>query len=140
MPIIEPIPKPERRLMQKTIYKTKDKNHARRLTAILMLHHGDTVSHVASTLCCAHHRLVAGLTGSRWLFEHICALLRELVKHSPGYFGYQRSRWSSELLVIKIREATGCPPHTSTIRRWLPALAPNKEEKMAAINCGVNHL
>ncbi|ELO91702.1 transposase insP for IS630, partial [Salmonella enterica subsp. enterica serovar Enteritidis str. 50-5646] len=34
-------------------------------------------------------------------FEHICTLLRELVKHSPGDFGYQRSRWSTELLAIK---------------------------------------
>jgi hypothetical protein len=36
--------------------------------------------------------------GRRWPFEHICAFLRELVKHSPGDFGYQRSRWSTELL------------------------------------------
>jgi hypothetical protein len=34
-------------------------------------------------------------------FEHICTLLRELIKHSPGDFGYQRSRWSTELLAIK---------------------------------------
>ncbi|MGX5954834.1 hypothetical protein ACT3KP_26490, partial [Escherichia coli] len=27
MPIIAPIPRTERRLMQKTIHKTKDKNH-----------------------------------------------------------------------------------------------------------------
>ncbi|EJH1737788.1 IS630 family transposase, partial [Escherichia coli] len=45
MPIIAPIPRTERRLMQKTIHKTKDKKHARRLTAMLMLHCGDTVSH-----------------------------------------------------------------------------------------------
>jgi transposase len=38
--------------MQKTIHKTRDKNHARRLTAILMLHRGDRVSDVARTLCC----------------------------------------------------------------------------------------
>ena len=35
--------------MQKTIHKTKDKNHARRITAMLMLHRGDTVSYVART-------------------------------------------------------------------------------------------
>jgi transposase len=39
--------------MQKAIHKTKDKNLARRLTAMLMLHRGNTVSHVARTLCCA---------------------------------------------------------------------------------------
>lgn len=50
MPIIVPIPRTERRLMQKTIHKTKDKNHARRLTVMLMLHRGDAVSHVAALL------------------------------------------------------------------------------------------
>lgn len=135
MPIIAPIPRTERRLMQKTIHKTKDKNHARRLTAMLMLHRGDTVCHVARTLCCARSSIgrwinwftqsgAEGLKslpsgrGRRWPFEHICALLRELVKHSPGDFGYQRSRWSTELLAIKIRDVTGCPLHASTIRRW----------------------
>lgn len=128
MPIIAPIPRTERHLMQKTIHKTKDKNHARRLTAILMLHRGDTVCHVARTLCCARSSIghwINGFTqsgseglkslpsgrGRRWPFEHICALLRELVKHSPGDFGYQRSRWSTELLAIKIRDVTGCPLH-----------------------------
>ena len=96
MPIITPIPRTERRLMQKTIHKTKDKNHARRLTAMLMLHRGDTVSHAARTLCCARSSIgrwinwftlsgVEGLKslpsgrGRRWPFEHICALLRELL-------------------------------------------------------------
>ncbi|MDU3714924.1 hypothetical protein QAB11_028245 [Klebsiella pneumoniae] len=40
MPIIAPIPCNERRLMQKTIHNTRDKHHARRLTAMLMLHRG----------------------------------------------------------------------------------------------------
>lgn len=76
--------------------------------------------------------------------EHICAFLRELVKHSPGDFSYQRSRWSTELLAIKICDFTGCPLHASTIRRWLPAAGlvwrraaptlrirnPHKEEKI----------
>ena len=165
MPSIAPIPRTERRLMQKMLYKTKDKNHARRLTTMLMLHSGDTISNIASTLCCARSstgRWINWFTlsgaedlkalpsgrGRRWPFEHICALLHEPVKHSSGDFGYQRSRWSSELLAIKIREVTGCPLHASTIRRWLPAAglvwrraaptlrirAPNKEEKMAATN------
>ncbi|CSW33592.1 IS630 transposase [Shigella sonnei] len=37
MPIIAPISRDERRLMQKAIHKTHDKNYARRLTAMLML-------------------------------------------------------------------------------------------------------
>lgn len=53
MPIIAPIPRDERRLIQKTIHKTRDKDHARRLTAMLILHRGDKVSDVAKTLCCA---------------------------------------------------------------------------------------
>lgn len=53
MPIITPIPRDGRRLIQKTIHKTKDKNRARRLTAMLMLHRADGVSDVARTLCCA---------------------------------------------------------------------------------------
>ncbi|MCZ6324077.1 IS630 family transposase, partial [Escherichia coli] len=65
-----------------------------------------------------------------------------------GDFGYRRSCRSSELLAIKIREVTGCPPHASVIRRWLPAAglvwrrdaptlriwALDKEEEMAAFN------
>jgi transposase len=154
--------------MQKTVYKPKDKNHSRRLTAMLMLQRGDTVSHVARTLCFARSptgRWINWFTlsgaeglkslpsgrGRRWPFEHICALLRELIKHSPGDFGYQRSRRSTELLAIKIRDITGCPLHASTIRRGLPAAGlvwrraaptlrirdPNKEEKMAAINAAL---
>lgn len=56
----------------------------------------------------------------RWPFEHICTLLRELIKRSPGDFGYQRSRWSTELLAIKIKEITGCQFQAGTVRRWLP--------------------
>jgi len=86
--------------------------------------------------------------GRRWPFEHICELLRALVKYSPGDFGYQRSRWRTELMAIKINEITGCRLHAGTIRRWFsvaglvwrraaPTLRihdPNKEEKMAAIS------
>lgn len=175
MPIIAPIPDAERCLMQKTIHKTCDKNHARRLTAMLMLHRGDKISDVAKTLCCARSSLgrwinwftlygLEGLKslpsgrGRRWPFEHICVLLRQLIKHSPGEFGYQRSRWSTELLAIKINEITGCRLHASTVRRWLPSAGivwrratptlrirdPHKEEKMAAIaealsECSVEH-
>jgi transposase len=154
------MPRNERRLMRKTIHKTRDKNHARRLNAMLMLHDGNSVSHVARTLCCARSSIGRwinwlteyGLEGlktlpsgrqRRWPFEQICALLRQLVQRTPGDFGYQRSRWSTELLAIKIREITGCQLHASTVRRWLPAAGlvwrraaptlhirdPHKEEK-----------
>lgn len=107
MPIIAPIPPDELRMMQKTIHKTRDKNHARTLTAMLMLHRDARVSDVARTLCCARSSVgrwinwftLSGVEGlkslpdgraRRWPFEHICILLRELIKHSPGDFGYQR--------------------------------------------------
>ncbi len=125
MPIIAPIPRDERRLMQKAIYKTHDKNYAGRLTAMLMLHWGARVSDVARTLYCARSSVgrwinwftLSGVEGleslrsRRWPFEHICTLLRELVKYSPGDFGYQRSRWSTEQLAIKINKITGCQLH-----------------------------
>lgn len=94
----------------------------------------------------------------RWTFEAICSLLRELIKLAPRDFGYQRSRWSTELLAIKINELTGCHIHAGTLRRWLPATGivwrraaptlrisdPHKEEKIAAINgalgqCSAEH-
>ncbi|EBA6814172.1 hypothetical protein B6A99_13210 [Salmonella enterica] len=133
------MPRDERRLMQKAIHKTHDKNYARRLTAMLMLHRGDRVSDVARTLCCARSSvgrwinwfMLSGVAGLKSLpagrtrrrpFEHICTLLRELVKHAPGDFGYQRSRWSTERLAIKINEITGCQLHAGTVRRWLPSV------------------
>ncbi len=51
MPIIALIPRNERRQMKKIIQSTRDKNYARRLMAMLMLHRGESVSQVARTLC-----------------------------------------------------------------------------------------
>lgn len=53
MPIIVFIPNEERRLMRKEAQKTRDKNHAKRLIAILILHQGMTVTDVAKMLCAA---------------------------------------------------------------------------------------
>lgn len=85
-------------------------------------------------------------------------MLRELVKHAPGDFGYQRSRWSTELLAIKINEITECQLHAGTVRSWLPSAGlmwrraaptlrirdPHKDEKMATIHkaqdeCSAEH-
>lgn len=124
--------------MQKIIHKTRDKNHARRLIAMLMLHRSVTVSDVARTLCCARSSVrrwinwftlydVDGLQslapghGRRWPFEMSYQLLQQFVKRTPGNFDYQRSHKSTELLAIKINEITGFCLHSSTIRRWLPA-------------------
>lgn len=52
MPITAPIPRTERRLMQKTIQKTHDKNYARRLLAMLIRWHHDIRKGIScSTLC-----------------------------------------------------------------------------------------
>lgn len=99
---------------------------------MLTLHRGARVSDVASTSCGARSSIgrwinwftlscVAGLKSlpdgraRLWSFEHICTLLRELVKHSPG----ERSRWITELLAIKINQITGCQQHAAIVRRWL---------------------
>jgi hypothetical protein len=64
MPIIAPIPRDERRLMQKAIHKTRDKNYARRLTTMLMLHGASASVMWPEHSAVPAHRLVAGLTGS----------------------------------------------------------------------------
>ncbi len=48
MPLIASISRDERRLILKALHQTHDKNYTCRLTTILMLHRGDTVSHVTS--------------------------------------------------------------------------------------------
>ena len=100
---------------------------------MLMLHRGDRVSDVASTLCCARSSVgrwinwftqsgVEGLKSlpagraCRWPFEHISTLLREQVKHSSGDFGYQCSRWSTELLAIKINKNPAAKPFAAGFR------------------------
>ncbi len=63
MPIIAPIPRTERRLMQKTIHRTHDKNHARRLTAMLMLHRAAASATLPEPSAAPVHLWGAGLTG-----------------------------------------------------------------------------
>ncbi|EAX5945045.1 hypothetical protein C0706_23295 [Salmonella enterica] len=38
----------------------------------------------------------------------------------------ERSRWSAEMLAIKINEITGCQLHAETLRRWLSAVTPTR--------------
>lgn len=52
MPIIASISRGEKLLMQKAIHKTRDKDHASRVTTILTVHRSDHVSDVARMLCC----------------------------------------------------------------------------------------
>ncbi len=139
MPILPPLPRPQRHRIHKIIHATRDKGHARRLMAILLLHEGRTITDV-------HH-----LTGAarsiigRWLrwyrdegvgaleallagrapvlpVAKIVTLLVLLMQFSPQDFGYQRSRWCTELLAIKINRLTGLNMAASTLRRWLPRM------------------
>ncbi|TEY70125.1 helix-turn-helix domain-containing protein, partial [Aeromonas veronii] len=61
MPILPPLPRPQRRRIHKFIHATRDKGHARRLMAILLLHEGRTITDV-------HHLTgAARSTIGRWL-------------------------------------------------------------------------
>ena len=105
MPILPPLPRPQRRRIHKIIHATRDKGHARRLMAILLLHEGRTITDV-------HHLTgAARSTIGRWLrwyrdegvgalealpagrapvlpIAKIVTLLVLLMQFSPQDFGY----------------------------------------------------
>ena len=85
MPIIAPIPRNERRLMEKAIHKTRDKNHARRFTTMLMLHRGDCVRDVGITLCCACSSVGCWIN---WFTLSGTEGLKSLPQDAPDDFGY----------------------------------------------------
>lgn len=136
MPIITAIPDEERRLMRKAAQQTRDKNHARRIIAMLMLHQGMTVTEVAKMLCAARSSVgrwvnwftlhgVEGLKSlrpgraSRWPVTDILQVLPRLVQRSPKDFGWLRSRWSTELLVRIVNRLFDVTLHRSTLHRYL---------------------
>ncbi|EAT1025007.1 IS630 family transposase [Salmonella enterica] len=136
MPIIAAIPDEERQLMRKEAQQTHDKNHARRLIAMLMLHQGMTVTDVARLLCAARSSVgrwinwftlhgVGGLKSlrpgraPRWPVADILQLLPLLVQRSPKDFGWLRSRWSTELLALVINRLFDVTLHRSTLHRYL---------------------
>ena len=51
MPILPPLSRPQRRRIHKIIHATRDKGHARRLMAILLLHEGRTLTDVHYLFC-----------------------------------------------------------------------------------------
>ncbi|EAA3641313.1 TPA: IS630 family transposase [Salmonella enterica subsp. enterica] len=136
MPIIAAIPDEERQLMRKEAQQTHDKNHARRLIAMLMLHQGMTVTDVARLLCAARSSVgrwinwftlhgVEGLKSlrpgraPRWPVADILQLLPLLVQRSPKDFGWLSSRWSTELLALVINRLFDVTLHRSTLHRYL---------------------
>ncbi|CSN73653.1 antitoxin HipB [Shigella sonnei] len=96
MPIIAPISRDERRLMQKAIHKTHDKNYARRLTAMLMLHRGDRVSDVARTLCCARSSV------GRWINWFTQSGVEGLKLANAMKLVRQQNGWTQSELAKKI--------------------------------------
>ncbi len=121
--------------MKKFIHKTPDKDYARRLTALLMLHEGSTVSHVSRTLHCSRSLVnrwinwftLSGLEGLKslpagrpavWHLSPLFTLLSFLLQHSPQDFGYLRSRWSLELITNIINTLLNVSLSKSTLYRY----------------------
>jgi putative transposase len=136
MPIIAFIPDEERYLMRKEAQQTRDKNHARRLMAMLMLHQGMTVTEVAKILCAARSSIgrwinlftLYGVNGlkslkpgrePRWPVADILPILPLLVQRSPQDFGWLRSRWSTELLALAVNRLFNISLHPATLYRYL---------------------
>ena len=154
----------ERRRIQKKMHKTRDKDECRRLNAILLLSSGRSVTEVSGLIAAARSSInrwvgwypecgIEGLESStrgcsRVLpFHQIGRMLKLMLQLSPQELGYQRSRWSTELMAIEINRMFSLQVHSSTIRRWLPKLGivwrraaptlrikdPHKNEKIADI-------
>ena len=83
--------------------------------------------------------------------NEILAMLCLLVELNPQELGYQRARWSTELLTLEINRLFSSEIHASTIRRWLPEADlvwrraaptlhikdPHKEEKVQKIQAAL---
>jgi len=100
MPIIAAISDEERISMRKEAQQTRDKNYARRLIAMLMLHQGMTVTEVAKMLCAARSSV------GRWINGFTLHGAEGLKSLRPG----RAARWPGrEILLL----------HSSTLHRYL---------------------
>lgn len=161
--------------MKKAIQTTKNKDYARRLIEFMQLHEGKTIVDVCRISIAARssvgrwidwfaqggmdalHSLPVGRPSTTPVRE-MCAMLTILVQFSPQDFGYQRSRWSTELLTMQFNDLFQSTVAASTVRRWLPKVGivwrraaptlnirdPEKDEKLAQISealdkCGVDY-
>ncbi|PHM55179.1 integrase [Xenorhabdus stockiae] len=135
MAIVPPIPRNERRQMRKIVQKTADKNYARRIMAILLLHQGASVSQVAKTLCTVHSSVwrwidrfkALGWAGlyplsagrhPRWNLTPLLPVLFYLLEHSPQQFGHIRSRWSLSFFIFQIKKLFNIKLSISTLYRF----------------------
>ena len=118
---ISKIPRPVRRRLKKVVQHNKNKNHARRANALLLVFSGRSISEIARLLLstrksirdwCRLYRqfgesgLVPETQGrhAETVTEELCAKLLELVRDEPKTYGYARTRWTSEMLAERLRE------------------------------------
>lgn len=130
------LPRIKRRMMKKTVQKSKDKGLCRRLTAILMVYAGLKITEIAEHLCAARSSVgrwinLFILLGEIGLMTRkpgrskgypeklIQKMLRVLVESSPQVFGWSRSRWSVELLALALSELFGITFNKSSIYRLI---------------------
>jgi transposase len=123
--------------MHKAIQSTSDKGFARRLIALLALHEGKSIVEVHELIGAARSSIgrwinwytECGIEGLKSLpagrpsqlpMDAILTMLTVLIQLSPQDLGYQRSRWSTELLTIEINRLFQSSVAASTVRRWLP--------------------
>lgn len=136
---IQPMSRPIRRRLKRVVQTSRDKDHARRAQALLLLAQGHHVSQTAHLVCAARSTVhywkhlyqedgEAGLEpaprGRReWtVTEPLVQCLTQLVRSDPRAHGYLRSRWSSELLAEVLGRTERLRIHPSTVRRLLPRL------------------
>lgn len=136
---ISSIDRAERRRLEKIVQRSRDKRLSRRANAILLIHKGLSQKRVSILLSAARSSVnrwckwydASGIDGLKDAVhgkpaslpgDAIVKLLYFLISCSPQDLGYQRSRWSSELLAKVLYHHAGIRVHSSTLRRWLPAM------------------
>jgi len=125
--------------LQRIIRKSSEAEMVRRATAILHLHRCGNVTESAKNVAAARSTIyrwvgwfedgdVDGLRSLPYgrqmttVTPDVIELLQSLLSSSPAEFGYLRTRWSSELLSVEVRNQLGGTLHASTVRRLLPVL------------------
>ncbi|CEK21586.1 transposase [Xenorhabdus nematophila AN6/1] len=121
--------------MKKLIHKTRDKDYSRRLTALLLLNEGVTVTKVAKILHAARSSVNRWVKGFRlygleglnslpagrpavWDLTPLDNILFFLLQQSPQELGYLRSRWSLELINKTLNELFNISLTSSTLYRY----------------------
>ena len=139
VPIIPSLSLKQQESIRTLIQKTPDKQHARRLMAILLFNEGRNIVQVHKITGAARSTLGRwlkwyknyGLDGLKTMpsgrptqlpVAQLQCMIKVLLEFFPTFFRYNRSRWSSELLAIELQRIFQCNIASSTIRKWLPQL------------------